>query len=78
MCEDMREGIESESAPSADIDKPGANRRADELRAFIAVLIERVFERSGMRVIRQRIADLLETVGVPPISRGELPPGLSP
>jgi TetR/AcrR family transcriptional repressor of mexJK operon len=84
MCEDIREGIEN--APSADIDKPGANRRVDELRAFIAVLIEpdalapyrlivadgwrfpdvaRVFEQSGMRAIRQRIADLLEAGGVP-------------
>jgi TetR/AcrR family transcriptional repressor of mexJK operon len=84
MCENMRESIEN--APSADIDKPSANRLADELRAFIAALIEpdalalyrlivadgwrfpdaaRVFEQSGMRVIRQRIADLLETGGVP-------------
>jgi TetR/AcrR family transcriptional repressor of mexJK operon len=83
MCEYMREGLEN--APSTDIDKPAANRLADELRAFTSALIEpdalalyrlivadgwrfpglaRVFDRSGMRVIRQRIAGLLETGGV--------------
>jgi TetR/AcrR family transcriptional regulator, mexJK operon transcriptional repressor len=82
-CESMREGLEN--APTADADKPIANRLADELRAFTSALIEpdglalyrlivadgwrfpdlaRVFDRSGMRVIRQRIADLLETGGV--------------
>jgi TetR/AcrR family transcriptional regulator, mexJK operon transcriptional repressor len=82
-CESMREGLEN--APTADTDKPIANRLADELRAFTSALIEpdglalyrlivadgwrfpdlaRVFDRSGMRVIRQRIADLLETGGV--------------
>jgi TetR/AcrR family transcriptional repressor of mexJK operon len=84
MCEYMREGLEN--APSADIDKPGADRLADELRAFTSALIEpdalalyrlivadgwrfpglaRVFDESGMRVIRQRIARLLETGGIP-------------
>jgi TetR/AcrR family transcriptional repressor of mexJK operon len=84
MCDYMREGFEN--APLADMGKSGANRLADELRAFTSVLIEpdalalyrlivadgwrfpdvaRVFERSGMRVIRQRIAELLETGGVP-------------
>jgi TetR/AcrR family transcriptional repressor of mexJK operon len=84
MCTYMREGLES--APLADIDKPSANRLADELRAFTAALIEpdslalyrlivaegwrfanlaRVFDQSGMRVIRQRIAELLEPSGVP-------------
>ena len=83
-CEYMRE--ELENAPPADIDKPAANRLADELRAFTAALIEpdalalyrlivadgwrfpdlaRVFDQSGMRVIRRRIAALLETGGVP-------------
>jgi TetR/AcrR family transcriptional regulator, mexJK operon transcriptional repressor len=82
-CESMREDLEN--APTADTDKPIANRLADELRAFTSALIEpdglalyrlivadgwrfpdlaRVFDRSGMRVIRQRIADLLETGGV--------------
>jgi TetR/AcrR family transcriptional regulator, mexJK operon transcriptional repressor len=82
-CESMREDLEN--APTADPDKPIANRLADELRAFTSALIEpdglalyrlivaegwrfpdlaRVFDRSGMRVIRQRIADLLETGGV--------------
>src|SRR5580765_5457867 len=32
MCEYMREGLET--APSADIGKPAADRLADELRAF--------------------------------------------
>jgi TetR/AcrR family transcriptional regulator, mexJK operon transcriptional repressor len=84
MCEYMREGLEN--APPADMDKPGANRLADELRAFTSALIEpdalalyrlivadgwrfpglaRVFDQSGMRVIRLRIAELLETAGVP-------------
>ena len=84
MCEYMREGLEN--APLADMGKSGANRLADELRAFTSALIEpdalalyrlivadgwrfpdlaRVFDRSGMRVIRQRIAELLETGGVP-------------
>ena len=83
-CESMREGLEN--APTADMDKPIANRLADELRAFTSALIEpdglalyrlivadgwrfpelaRVFDRSGMRVIRRRIAELLETGGVP-------------
>jgi TetR/AcrR family transcriptional regulator, mexJK operon transcriptional repressor len=83
MCEYMREGLEN--APLADIDKPAANRLADELRAFTSALIEpdalalyrlivadgwrlpglsRVFHQSGMRIIRQRIAELLETGGV--------------
>jgi TetR/AcrR family transcriptional regulator, mexJK operon transcriptional repressor len=83
-CESMREGLEN--APTADMDKPIANRLADELRAFTSALIEpdglalyrlivadgwrfpelaRVFEQSGMRVIRRRIADLLETGGAP-------------
>jgi TetR/AcrR family transcriptional repressor of mexJK operon len=83
-CEYMRQGLEN--TPSADIDKPAANRLADELRAFVSALIEpdalalyrlivaegwrfrdlaRVFDQSGMRVIRQRIAALLETGGVP-------------
>jgi TetR/AcrR family transcriptional regulator, mexJK operon transcriptional repressor len=86
MCEYMREGLEN--AALADIDKPSANRLADELRAFVAALIEpdalalyrlivadgwrfpdlaHAFEQSGMRVIRQRIAELLETDGVPAI-----------
>ena len=80
----MREGLEN--APSADIDKPSANRLADELRAFTSALMEpdalalyrlivadgwrfpdlaRVFDQSGMRVIRRRIAALLEAGGVP-------------
>jgi TetR/AcrR family transcriptional regulator, mexJK operon transcriptional repressor len=84
MCGSMREGLEN--APSADMNKPIANRLADELRAFTSALIEpdalalyrlivadgwrfpevaRVFDRSGMRVIRRRIAELLETGGVP-------------
>jgi TetR/AcrR family transcriptional repressor of mexJK operon len=83
MCEYMREGLEN--PPPADVDKPGANRLADELRAFTSALIEpdalalyrlvvadgwrfpdlaRVFDQSGMRIIRQRIADLLESGGV--------------
>jgi TetR/AcrR family transcriptional repressor of mexJK operon len=83
-CESMRDGLEN--APTADTDKPIANRLADELRAFISALIEpdglalyrlivadgwrfpdlaRVFDRSGMRVIRRRIAELLETGGAP-------------
>ena len=83
-CESMREGLEN--APTADMDKPIANRLADELRAFTSALIEpdglalyrlivadgwrfpelaRVFEQSGMRVIRRRLAELLETSGVP-------------
>ena len=83
-CESMREGLEN--APTADMDKPIANRLADELRAFTSALIEpdglalyrlivadgwrfpelaRVFDQSGMRVIRRRIAELLETGGVP-------------
>ena len=83
-CESMREGLEN--APTADMDKPIANRLADELRAFTSALIEpdglalyrlivadgwrfpelaRVFDRSGMRVIRRRIAELLETGGAP-------------
>ncbi len=86
MCEYMREGFES--APLADMGKSGADRLADELRAFTSALIEpdalafyrlivadgwrfaglaRVFEQSGMRVIRQRIAELLETDGIPAI-----------
>jgi TetR/AcrR family transcriptional repressor of mexJK operon len=84
MCGYMREGLEN--APSADIGKSGADRLADELRAFTSALIEpdalalyrlivadgwrfpglaRVFDQSGMRVIRRRIAELLETAGVP-------------
>ena len=84
MCGSMREGLEN--APSADMNKPIANRLADELRAFTSALIEpdalalyrlivadgwrfpevaRVFDRSGMRVIRRRVAELLETGGVP-------------
>jgi len=84
MCAYMREGLEN--APSADIGKSGADRLADELRAFTSALIEpdalalyrlivadgwrfpglaRVFDQSGMRVIRRRIAELLETAGVP-------------
>jgi TetR/AcrR family transcriptional regulator, mexJK operon transcriptional repressor len=83
-CESMREGLEN--APTADTDKPIANRLADELRAFTSALIEpdglalyrlivadgwrfpelaRVFDRSGMRVIRRRIGELLETGGAP-------------
>src|ERR1700727_2584817 len=90
-CESMREGLEN--APTADTDKPIANRLADELSAFTSALIEpdglalyrlivadgwrfpelaRVFDRSGMRVIRRRLAELLETGGCPPISRGKL------
>jgi TetR/AcrR family transcriptional regulator, mexJK operon transcriptional repressor len=84
MCEHMREVLET--ATSADIDQPAANRLADELRAFTSALIEpdvlalyrlivadgwrfpglvHIFDQSGMRVIRQRIAELLETGGVP-------------
>ena len=84
MCEYMREGFEN--APLADMGKSGANRLADELRAFTSALIEpdalalyrlivadgwrfpglvRIFDQSGMRVIRQRVAELLETGGVP-------------
>lgn len=84
MCEYMREGFEN--APLVEMGKSGANRLADELRAFTSALIEpdalalyrlivadgwrfpdlaRVFEQSGMRVIRKRIAELLETGGVP-------------
>jgi TetR/AcrR family transcriptional repressor of mexJK operon len=84
MCESIREGLEN--AASAAIDKPIADRLADELRAFMSALIEpdtlalyrlivadgwrfpelsRVFDRSGMRVIRRRIAELLETNGAP-------------
>ena len=83
-CESMREDLEN--APTADTDKPIANRLADELRAFTSALIEpdglalyrlivadgrhfpelaRVFEKSGMRVIRRRIAEMLETGGAP-------------
>ena len=83
-CESMREGLEN--APTADTDKPVANRLTDELSAFTSALIEpdglalyrlivadgwrfpelaRVFDRSGMRVIRRRIAQLLETGGAP-------------
>jgi TetR/AcrR family transcriptional regulator, mexJK operon transcriptional repressor len=83
MCESIRERLEN--APTAGMDKPVANRFADELRAFATALIEpdalalyrlivaegwrfpelaRVFDRSGMRVIRRRIAELLETGGV--------------
>ena len=83
MCESIRERLEN--APTAGMDKPVANRLADELRAFATALIEpdalalyrlivaegwrfpelaRVFDRSGMRVIRRRIAELLETGGV--------------
>jgi TetR/AcrR family transcriptional regulator, mexJK operon transcriptional repressor len=83
-CESMREGLEN--TPTADTDKPIANRLADELRAFTSALIEpeglalyrlivadgwrfpelaRVFDRSGMRVIRRRIAELLETGEAP-------------
>jgi TetR/AcrR family transcriptional repressor of mexJK operon len=84
MCEHLREGLET--ATSAGIDQPAANRLADELSAFTSALIEpdtlalyrlivadgwrfpglvRIFDQSGMRVIRQRIAELLETGGVP-------------
>src|ERR1700722_4209309 len=84
MCEYMREGFEN--APLACMGKSGANRLADELRAFTSALIKkgalalyrlivadgwrfpdlaRVFEYSGIRVIRKRIAELLETGGVP-------------
>ncbi len=84
MCQYMREGFEN--APLADVRKSGADRLADELRAFTSALIEpdalalyrvivadgwrfpdlaRVFEQSGMRVIRRRIAELLETGGSP-------------
>ena len=84
MCEYMREGLEN--APSANVDKPAAQRLADELRAFTSALIEpdalalyrlivadgwrfpdlsRVFDQSGMRIIRRRIAQLLESGGVP-------------
>ena len=84
MCAYMREDLEN--APSPEIDKPAADRLAEELRAFAAALIEpdalalyrlivtegwrfpdlaRVFDQSGMRVIRRRIAELLETGGVP-------------
>jgi TetR/AcrR family transcriptional regulator, mexJK operon transcriptional repressor len=84
MCESIREGLEN--AASAAMDKPIANRLADELRAFMSALVEpdtlalyrlivadgwrfpelsRVFDRSGMRVIRRRIAELLETNGAP-------------
>ena len=84
MCQYMREGFEN--APSADIDKPAADRLGGELRAFTSALIEpdalalyrlivadgwrfpnlaRVFDQSGMRVIRQRIAAVLESGGVP-------------
>ena len=83
MCESIRERLEN--APTAGMDKPVANRLADELRAFATALIEpdalalyrlivaegrrfpelaRVFDLSGMRVIRRRIAELLETGGV--------------
>src|ERR1700678_925891 len=83
-CESMREGLEN--APTADTDKPIANRLADELSAFTSALIEpdglalyrlivadgwrfpelaRVFEQSGMRVTARRVAELLETSGVP-------------
>ena len=84
MCEYMREGLES--ASSANVDKPAAQRLADELGAFTSMLIEpdalalyrlivadgwrfpdlsRVFDQSGMRIIRRRIAQLLESGGVP-------------
>ena len=84
MCEYMREGLEN--APSADVNKPAANRLADELTAFCSALIEpdwlalyrmivadgwrfpdlaRAFDQSGMRVIRRRIAELLEAGGIP-------------
>lgn len=83
MCESIRERLEN--APTAGMDKPVANRLADELRAFATALIEpdalalyrlivaegwrfpelaRVFDQSGMRVIRRRITELLETGGV--------------
>jgi AcrR family transcriptional regulator len=84
MCAYMREGIEN--APPPALDKAAADRLAEELRAFVAALIEpdalalyrvivadgwrfpdlaRVFEQSGMRVIRRRIAAILEAGGVP-------------
>ena len=82
-CESMREGLEN--APTADTDKPIANRLADELSAFTSALIEpdglalyrlivadgwrfpelsRVFDRSGMRVIRRRIAERRLPIGL--------------
>lgn len=90
-CEYMRENLEN--APSADIDKPAADRLAAELRAFTSALIEpdalalyrlivadgwrfpglaRVFDQSGMRVIRRRIAALLEAGGVPASQSGQV------
>ncbi|WP_202353341.1 TetR/AcrR family transcriptional regulator [Mesorhizobium sp. 113-1-2] len=84
MCEYMREEIENAAPP--DINKPRADRLAEELHAFITALLEpdalalyrlivadgwrfpalsKVFELSGMRVIRQRIAGLLEPGAVP-------------
>jgi TetR/AcrR family transcriptional repressor of mexJK operon len=83
-CESMRESLEN--APTADMNKPIANRLADELSAFTSALIQpdglalyrlivadgwrfpelaRVFDRSGMRVIRRRISALLEPGGAP-------------
>jgi len=84
MCEYMREGIENAATP--DINKPRADRLAEELHAFTTALLEpdalalyrlivadgwrfpalsRAFDLSGTRVIRQRIAGLLEPGAVP-------------
>ena len=83
MCDYMREGFEK--PPAEDGDEPGANRLADELRAFTSALVEpdalalyrlivadgwrfpglaRIFDQSGMRIIRQRVGDLLQASGV--------------
>lgn len=84
MCEYMREGIENAATP--DINKPRADRLAEELHAFTTALLEpdalalyrlivadgwrfpalsKVFDLSGMRVIRKRIAGLLEPGAIP-------------
>ena len=84
ICEYRRE--EMENAPSPALNKPAADRLTEELRAFVAALIEpdalalyrfivadgwrfpdlaRVFDQSGMRVIRRRVAVTLEAGGVP-------------
>ena len=55
-CESMREGLEN--APTADTDKPIANRLADELRAFTSAQLKICFawvgSKPGSRVVATR------------------------